>query len=149
MPEVTMTLDEFKRMVEADFGPTDSGMLGELIETVGNMIANGKTDLSSAVYNAAQEMRDTLADLQSLGDEDLGDEDTDEFDEALDDEEAKGGDDCCDNCLTSGVDCAQTCPSCGAVLCPECAVENEGRCANCGNNAVDEDEAEGDAEVTP
>ncbi len=134
-----MTLDEFKRMVEADFGPTAAGMLSELVETVGNLMANSKTDLSSAVYNAAQEMRDTLADLQRLGDDDLADEDTAEFDEELDDEIE--GDDCCDGCLTSGRACSQTCPACGAVLCADCAAENEGRCAACVSNAEEEEGA--------
>lgn len=134
-----MTLEEFKRMIEDDFGPTDSGMLGELVETVANMVAAGKTDLSTAIYNAAQEMRDTLADIQNLGDADLDDEDTDEFDEALD----EAGDDCCDNCMTSGIACSQTCPDCGAVLCAECAAENDGYCGECANDNEDEEAKEG------
>ena len=47
-----MTRDEFKRMVEADFGPTDSGMLGELVATVANRVMDG-SDLSSASDNPA------------------------------------------------------------------------------------------------
>jgi hypothetical protein len=135
---MTMTFEEFKRLIETDFGPADGGILGELVDTVENMVAGG-SDLSSAITNAAQEMRDTLADIQSLGSEDLDDEDTDEFDETLDEE--AGGDDCCDNCLTSGVDCSQTCPDCGAVLCADCAAENEGLCAKC-TGAAEEEEAE-------
>ncbi len=139
-----MTLEEFKRTIEADFGPTDSGMLGELVETVANRVADGKTDLSNAIYNAAQEMRDTLADIQNLGDADLDDGDTDEFDVALDDEE---GDDCCDNCMTSGLACSQTCPDCGAVLCAECAAENDGYCSECARDNQDGEE-EADDQIT-
>ncbi len=132
-----MTFEEFKRLIEADFGPTDSGMLGELIDTVEKMVTGDSSDLASAITNAAQEMRDTLSDIQSLGSEDIDAEDTDEFDEVLDDE---AGDDCCDNCMTSGIDCSQTCPGCGAVLCADCAAENEGLCAECVNNADEEEE---------
>lgn len=139
---MTLTFEEFKRLIETDFGPTDGGILGELVDTVEHLVAGG-SDLSSAIYNAAQEMRDTLADIQSLGSEDLDDEDTDEFDEARDEE--AGGDDCCDNCYTSGVDCSQTCPDCGAVLCADCAAENDGRCAKC-VGAAEEEEPEDDDE---
>lgn len=127
-----MTFEEFKRLIEADFGPTDSGMLRELVDTVENMVAGGGSDLTTAITNAAQEMRDTLADIQSLTSEDIDDEDTDEFDEALDEEE---GDDCCDNCMTSGIACSQTCPDCGKTLCAECAADNEGCCSECASNA--------------
>jgi hypothetical protein len=136
-----MTFEEFKRLIEADFGPTDSGMLGELVATIENMVAGGGSDLASAIYNAAQEMRDTLADIQSLGSEDLDDEDTDEFNEVLDEVE---GDDCCDNCMTSGIACSQTCLDCGKTLCAECAAENEGRCSDCASNADDTGDNEPD-----
>ena len=138
-----MTFEEFKRLIEADFGPTDSGMLRELVDTVENMVAGGGSDLATAITNAAQEMRDTLADIQSLGSEDLDDEDTDEFDEALDEEE---GDDCCDNCMTSGIACSQTCPDCGKTLCAECAADNEGRCSECASNTDGTGDDESDEE---
>jgi hypothetical protein len=125
---MTLTFEEFKRLIETDFGPTDGGMLGELVDPVENMVAGG-SDLSSAITNAAQEMRDTLASIQGLGDEEI-------------DDEEEGGDDCCDNCYTSGVDCSQTCPECGAVLCAECAAEDDGRCAQCVGNGEEVDDAE-------
>jgi|WetSurMetagenome_2_1015567.scaffolds.fasta_scaffold24176_2 hypothetical protein len=142
-----MTFEEFKRLIEADFGPTDSGMLGELVDTVENMVAGGGSDLATAITNAAQEMRDTLADIQRLGSEDLDDEDTDEFDEALDEEE---GDDCCDNCMTSGIACPQTCPDCGKTLCAACAADNEGRCSECSSSAdgTGDDEPDEDDEAS-
>ncbi|HSD82216.1 MAG TPA: hypothetical protein VLG46_00055, partial [Anaerolineae bacterium] len=134
-----MTWDEFKRTIEDDFGPIDSGMRGELVEMAGNMMAEGKTPLSVAVYHTAPELRDTRRDIQRLG---AGDLDLDE--EGLAEIEGEAaGDDGCDNCMSSDVACSQTCPGCGAVLCPECAVENEGRCANCDNNAVAQAEVEG------
>ena len=121
-------------------------MLGELIDTVENMVAGGGSDLASAITNVAQEMRDTLADIQSLDSEDIDDEDTDEFDEALDEEE---GDDCCDNSMTSGIACSQTCPDCGKTLCAECAADNEGRCSECASNAegTGDDEPDEDDEA--
>lgn len=128
-----MTLDEFKRLIESDFGPTDAGLLGELVAIVENMVAGG-SELMSAIYNAAQEMRDTLAEIQRLGDDDLGDDLTDEFDAALAaalDTEDGEGDDMCDNCYTSGVAVSQTCPICGRTLCADCAAENDGRCGEC------------------
>lgn len=131
-----MTLDEFKRLIESDFGPADAGMLGELVATVENLVMGG-SDLSSAIHNAAQEMCDTLAEIQNLRDDDLSDDLTDEFDAALEDE---GGDadDVCDNCYASGVAVSQTCPECGRTLCADCAAENDGLCGDCAAKADDE-----------
>ena len=120
-----MTLDEFKRMIESNFGRADAGMLGELVATVENMVEGG-SDLSSAIYNAAQEMRDTLAKIQTL----CGDDHADDLED--DDEgEDSDADDVCDNCHTAGVPISQTCPECGRTLCADCAAEDDGLCGAC------------------
>ena len=144
-----MTLDEFKRMIEGDFGPADAGMLGELVATVENMVEGG-SDLSSAIYNAAQETRDTLSNIQNLRKDDLDDDLTDEFDAALDDEDSD--DDVCDNCYAAGVSISQTCPECGRTLCAGCAAEDDGLCGACAaeRDETDAEEAEDtDDDVPP
>ena len=133
-----MTLDEFKRLIESDFGPADAGMLGELVATIENMMKGG-SDLSSAIYNSAQEMRDTLADIQKIHDDDLADDLTDEFDAALEDEsEDSDADDVCDNCFAAGVPISQTCPECGRTLCADCAAEDDGLCGACAAEKIED-----------
>ena len=117
-----MTLDAFKHLIEEHYGPLDNiGMLGELVATVENMMKGG-SNLLPAVYNAAQEMRDTLASIQQISADDL---------EEDDEGEDSDGDDVCDNCHAAGVSISQTCPECGKTLCAECAAENEGFCGDC------------------
>ncbi len=122
-----MDFAAFKRLVEDNFGPADTGLLGEFVSTVEGLVQGGR-DLFTAVYDTAQEMRDTLLDLQHLR-EDFADADLDDDDDELQD-------DVCDNCQSSGVLVEQTCPLCGKTLCAECAALNDGYCAEC----ADEDE---------
>ena len=118
----------FKGLVEDNFGPADTGLLGEFVSTVENLVQGGR-DLFTAVYDTAQEMRDLLLDLQHLR-EDCAGADLDDDDDELE------GADVCDNCQSSGVLVEQTCPLCGKTLCVECAALNDGYCAEC----ADEDE---------
>lgn len=119
----------FKRLVEENFGPTDAGLLGEFVSSVESLVQGGR-DLFTAVYDTAQEMRDTLLDLQHLR-EDFADVDPD------DDDDERIEDDLCDNCQSSGVMVEQTCPLCGKTLCAECAVLNDGYCAECAGEDED------------
>jgi hypothetical protein len=118
----------FKRLVEDNFGPADTGLLGEFVNTVESMVLGGR-DLFTAVDETAQEMHDLLLDLQHLR-EDCADADLDDDDELL-------GDDVCDNCQGSGVVVEQTCPLCGKTLCVECAVLNDEYCAECAGEDED------------
>ena len=118
----------FKRLVEDNYGPADTGLLGEFVNTVESLVQGGR-DLFTAVDETAQEMRDLLLDLQHLR-EDSSDADLDDDDELV-------GDDVCDNCQSSGVLVEQTCPFCGKTLCVECAVLNDGYCAECAGEDED------------
>jgi hypothetical protein len=123
-----MDLTAFKRLVEDNFGPTDTGLLGEFVNTVESLVLGGRA-LFVAVDETAQEMRDLLLDLQHLQ-EDCADADLDDDDELV-------GDDVCDNCQSSGVMVEQTCPLCGKTLCAECAALNDGYCAECAGEDED------------
>ncbi len=124
----------FKRLVEDNFGPADTGLLGEFVSTVEGLVQGGR-DLFAAVYDTAQEMHDTLLDLQHLR-EDFADPD--------DDDDELEGDDLCDNCQNSGVLVEQTCPLCGKTLCTECAALNDGYCAECASEDDEDDSLEVD-----
>ncbi len=118
----------FKRLVEDNFGPADTGLLGEFVSTVEGLVQGGR-DLFTAVDNTAQEMRDLLLELQHLR-EDFADADPDDDDEWV-------GDDLCDNCQSSGRMVEQICPLCGKTLCTECAALNDGYCAECAGKDED------------
>ena len=63
-----MNLTDNDRLAEIlrHFGLVDGdGMIGELYYTVLNLLEGGQ-DLQAALFNAAQEMRDTLSKIQDV-----------------------------------------------------------------------------------
>ncbi len=121
-----MDFTAFRSLVEDNFGPADTGLLGEFVRTVEGLVQEGRA-LLVAVGETAQEMRDTLLSLQCLSEDSTSEEE----DFADEDDDDLLYEDVCDNCQSSGVLVEQTCPLCGKTLCAECAALNDGYCAEC------------------